>query len=640
MRLLRLDGEGLGGRAIDLHPEISVVTDIDDDLRDRMLRACQAVPGGEDPGCGGLIEAHGVLFDLDVDSLSLMGLDEPLDVLVEGAGSAAPTDDGPSTADVLDEALAVLRHRRGELDRAQLDVLARLEEARSSLDPFARTAFDQAKARADRDAGTSELNEEIEALEDPEPLAERLAEIERIERELEEVDLDRIVDALDAAMADDEVNADAVEAGRLAVELRQIDTELADLDKVLEAQGLHPVELARRRDSLSVDVARLESEHAPRALDPDDAAELERVHDQIVTLEEKIAGSLLGGRNAERRLEEAIEAERVVLDRMDLPTYSAYIMSVTVGRIDPALENRLHEARRELAACQTEFEAATQMLEDDPARTMLALRQEEIVARATELIGRDPGPDVVRELLRFKTQRDEADPIDDLRHALERAGLIEAGLPLEDDELRDFAAAWIEEMVTAIDDAEARAAERVELETRLATIESALADAQDRRSEAEDVEPTEELTAARERLEAHEQAVARVAELTVLLEDVDRSRHELDARLEAQQALADLARGGSASGEPEEDERAALEAIRLLVRNRLHAHRQRSFAGSVPMVIRGLFSGFDRDHVGTVLTEIEENAAGVQLIILDDDLPVVTWATSVGFERAAVVSPE
>ncbi|MEL7208449.1 MAG: hypothetical protein AAGK32_09510 [Actinomycetota bacterium] len=58
------------------------------------------------------------------------------------------------------------------------------------------------------------------------------------------------------------------------------------------------------------------------------------------------------------------------------------------------------------------------------------------------------------------------------------------------------------------------------------------------------------------------------------------------------------------------------------------------------MVLHNVVSGVDRDRIGALLDEIEKLADGVQLIILDDDLPVATWATTVGFERAAVVSPE
>jgi hypothetical protein len=640
VRLLRLEGDGLGGRAIDLHPEISVLTDLDDDLRRRLIEACQALPRGGDPGCDGLIEAHGVLFDLGTESLDLLGLDQPLDVLVAPERPAGdPADDGRSAIEIMEGAAAELRVLRGDLDRGHLDILAALQDAREALDPFARTACDQAQLEADRGAGLTEIQRMLEDLEDPEPLEERLAEIERVDRELAEIDRDSIIAAFDVTAAAEPEDPEAVEAGRLAVELRQIDTELADLDEVLEAQGMHPLELARRRDEASVEVARLEAEQAPPDIDSDDGEELEAVHDEVMAAQAKVGSALLGGRNAERRLEEAVEAEATVLDRIGLPTYSAYVMAVTVGSADTRLDDVLHEARRELAAGQSAYESATEALEHDPVRTTLNVRREEIGARAVELVDRDPGSDVVRELLAFKKRRDEASPVDELRHRLERAGLVVPGLGLDDGEVRDFAAAWIEETAVALDLVEHRASEATDLRARVAEVERGREEIETRRAEADHVEPPVELVEARERLDRHEQATARVADLTGVLQEVDQRRHEIDARLEAQEAVAELARSGAA--DPSSTEAVVqTDAVLTVLKARLAEHRDRSFAGAVPMVVADLFGGFGRDTVGDLLDEVADEAAGVQILILDDELPVATWATSVGFERAAVVAPE
>ena len=605
------------------------------------MRACRALPAADDPGCEGLIEAHGVLFDLGTESLALLGLDEAMDVVVGAEDeSTEEVELGPSTVDVLDAAATELRGLRAELDRAQLEVLARMETVRADLDPFARTAYEQARSAADQEAGLAEAEHQLGELEDPAPLQERLSEIERIDRELREVDGDVIVAALELALAGHTDDPDAVEAGRLAVELRQIDTELADLDGALEAQGMHPVALARRRDGLSVEVARLEAEHAPREIDAGDREALEAAHDEVVEAQAKVSGSLLGGRNAERRLEEAVATTEVILDRIGLPTYSAFVMAVTVGAVDADLETKLHGARKDLAASQAELEAATQLLEHDPARSMLSLRHEEIVARATELLGRDPGPDVVGELLALKQRRDEVNPVDDLRHRLEREALLVPGLDLEDAEVCDFAAAWIEDMVTARDDVEDRAEEAAVLRDRLAAIEQVHGEVDDKRARAEESNPSDEVIAARERLDHHEQAMAQVAELTELLEDVDQRRHEIEARIEAQEAVADLARPWTGGRDAQIDEVDRLDVIRRLLQAQMKAHRDRSFAGAVPMVIRNIFDGLSRDVVGDLLDDLAQDAGEVQVIILDDDLPVVTWATSIGFRTAAVVSPE
>lgn len=639
MRLLRLEGEGLGGRAIDLHPEISVLTDLDPDLRARVLRACRALPGGDDPGCAGLVEAHGVLFDLTPATLALLGLDRPLDVLLPLEQDEGEPEQKP--IEVLEAAVARMRAERAELDRAQLDLLGDLEQVRKRLDPFARTAYEQARIGADRQAGLSEVEAMLAELEDPGPIEERLAAIGRIDRELAEVDRDAVAAALEQVRSHDgRSDPLAAEAGRLAVELRQLDTELADLDTVLAQEGRHPLEVGRRRDALSVEVARLESEHAPRTVDQPDREALEEAHDEVMAAQARVGGSLLGGRSAERRLEEAVQAEEEILERIGLPTYSAYVMAITVGAVDPQLEQRLHEARLELAACQTEYEEATALLEHDPTRTTLCYRQEEIVARATELLGRDPGPDVVGQLLAFKSEREGADPTDDLRHVLEREGLLVPGLELDDQEVTDIAAAWLAEMLEAAEAAEDRGAEAEELQARLAEIARVRAEADERRRAAEDNEKPDELLAAEARLETHEAAAERVATMTALLEDVDERRHALDAGIEAQDAVAELIRLGVDGAEAEAGGLELLEERRRLVRTRLHEHRDRSFAGSVPLLVSGLFTDLDRERASTLLGMIEEEAGGVQVVILDEDLAVASWATSVGIERAAVVSPE
>jgi hypothetical protein len=637
-----LDGEGLGGRAIDLHPGISVVTDLDGDLEARLLRACQALPAADDPGCDGLIEAHGVLFDLGPESLALLGLDDSMDVVMAPDESESETDDRPSAIEVLDASVAELRALRAELDRAQLEVLAELESSRGDLDPFARTAYEEAHNAADRDAGLSDVEQMLDDLEDVEPLRDRLAEIERIDREIHEIDREAIAAALEVAVDDNGVDLEATEAGRLAVELRQIDTELADLDSALESKGMHPLELARQRDALSVEVARLESEHAPREVDPADREAIEAAQDEVVAAQRKLTGSLLGGRNAERQLEEAIEAQQELLDRIGQPTYSAFVMAVTVGGVDPALEVRLHEARKRLTDCQRDYEAAAEQLEHDPTRTALSLRHEEIVARATTLLDRDPGPDVVGELLSFKEKRDEASPVDVLRHLLEREGLVEPGLGLDDGEVCDFAAAWLDEVANASRESDERADEAADLRERISTVEKARAEADELRARADEMAPSDELVEARERLERHDQATAKVADLTEMLKDVDGRRHEIEAGLDAQEAIVALARSGvtDADARDEIDEREAAEELRSLLNCRLQAHRGRSFAGAVPLVIRDVFGGFGRDLVGELLSELAERADDVQVIILDDGLPVVTWATSIGFETAAVVAPE
>ena len=74
MRLLQLNPNGNEATALDLHPMVTVVTDLSASGRDRLFRAATALPQGGDPGSPGLIEAHGILLDLSPDILRVLDL--------------------------------------------------------------------------------------------------------------------------------------------------------------------------------------------------------------------------------------------------------------------------------------------------------------------------------------------------------------------------------------------------------------------------------------------------------------------------------------------------------------------------------------------------------------------------------------
>jgi hypothetical protein len=85
MRLLQLNPNGNESSALDFHPMVTVVTNLSPSGRERVISAITALPRGEDPGCHGLIEAHGVLLDLTPETLRLLDLHGDLDVLIRPA---------------------------------------------------------------------------------------------------------------------------------------------------------------------------------------------------------------------------------------------------------------------------------------------------------------------------------------------------------------------------------------------------------------------------------------------------------------------------------------------------------------------------------------------------------------------------
>src|ERR1700712_1284781 len=101
MRLLQiqlsLDGDQRS--ALDLHPMMTVVSRLHSLARDQLMHAVRSLPTGRDACYGGLVESHGVLFDLSAETLDLFGMQSDLDPVVgrsdlPGAPSATP-DAGP-----------------------------------------------------------------------------------------------------------------------------------------------------------------------------------------------------------------------------------------------------------------------------------------------------------------------------------------------------------------------------------------------------------------------------------------------------------------------------------------------------------------------------------------------------------------
>src|SRR3954451_2526157 len=82
MRLLQLTPDGTEESALDFHPTITVVNGLGIGGRDVVIRAITAIAKGQDPGISGLLEAHGVLLDLNQDTLSLLDLHTDLDVVL------------------------------------------------------------------------------------------------------------------------------------------------------------------------------------------------------------------------------------------------------------------------------------------------------------------------------------------------------------------------------------------------------------------------------------------------------------------------------------------------------------------------------------------------------------------------------
>lgn len=80
MRLVRLDDVAPGGRGLDLHPRLTVLTGAPDTTTELLRRAFRSLVDGGEPPLQGWVEAHGIQLALTRDSLDTLGLLERRDL--------------------------------------------------------------------------------------------------------------------------------------------------------------------------------------------------------------------------------------------------------------------------------------------------------------------------------------------------------------------------------------------------------------------------------------------------------------------------------------------------------------------------------------------------------------------------------
>ncbi|MDZ7734008.1 MAG: hypothetical protein U5R31_13890 [Acidimicrobiia bacterium] len=175
MRILELHAGGAeAGSVLEFHPNLTIVSGLSAAGREAVTRAAvTAVPAGDDPGLTGLVEAHGVLFDLNTDT-SIFGLDSSLDVLVgpddlpgrngRSAGTPPASAAASPTAQASAAADAAVGRARTELEDAR-EAYKVLEDAHDRAERQAEMAADTRQkimaaldsARRERDQATTRL---------------------------------------------------------------------------------------------------------------------------------------------------------------------------------------------------------------------------------------------------------------------------------------------------------------------------------------------------------------------------------------------------------------------------------------------------------------------------------------------------
>ncbi len=674
VRIVQLAGPA-GAPPLDFHPALTIVDGLDAEARARLLAVFRALPMATDPGWEGLIESHGVVFDLDAANLRLLGLGRAAEVVVtpgdlpDGTTGAVPDltppiegDGGPVDGlrlshEILAHGVATLKRSRLEYEGARLQAVEAIEEARAELDPFATTAFEQAAAALDRvtgdrdEAGADEpvLSATDAARAERDDLRSRLGE-------LDDVDLAPVLAALERAEravgGADHLDPEAVRG--LAEALALAEADVAAVETARRASGRDPEELARRLDGVRLQIERLEATTAVPLPGPEDVAELEAAHDAVVEADARVSAGRLVSKAARKALDEAVAVEEAILDRLGFPTYSAFALAQSAPGPDPETRVELETARRE--AAELEVALAEARAGDPHADTLAAAvtRRDELRADALAVVDVAP-EDAVAALNALADDLAGSDDataaVTGLRDALAAVGVDFGDLDLADDEVVEVGRVWVADTAELVEHRARLGEELAAAEARLAAIEAEESGA----GAGDDPVATArgELEAAEARLARHRQASDRVAELCAVLEDIEARLEDLGDNISAQEALVAAAAAGLAQAEGGEE--GAGEAVaepdwldqsgqpegvddtEWFLLTRLAGLRELSFAGSVPLVLDGAFAGLDRERAHRALDHVATMTDVVQVVYLGGDEAVVEWA-ALHADVASVVS--
>jgi len=676
MRLIQLQ---LDDDALDLHPMMTVITGLDTAARARVIAAVSAIPQAGDPGTGGLVESQGVLFDLSVETLELLGLDAELDPVVRasdlpggshGGGlmprltgeqflAAAPEGRFPELDTARNrqrssrETLSILRESAERTRREHADVAAKARRAEGALAAAlggGSAGDDLSIVPVDRD----ELIERIAELEERQARIDQgIAELTALDTRPTEVLLEAIRNPAPVELVPSD------RATELADEFAGLQRQVDDLEQTMESEGRGTAGALQRLESARAELAASERSLQKPNLSPDDVTELEAAHAEVLDAESKMSG--IRKRGGQKRFDEAMAAEQRILDRVGFPTWSSYIMGAGLLGIDPLAEQRLDRAQTEVKAAEAHWATVAEGIESNPDLRALLDRLEDVYLEAFDLLGGDDEQEDLEQALRdLKVPKREVSTeelVDALAYQLELVGLDLGPNPGIDRTLM-AADAFLGEV-------QALSARVTELREERAGVDDGLAEARHALEHADVASPDIDLTDGSEG--SVSESPPDIDTLTVerdmaVSDEVDYA-DSLEARLALVDAAtqveavatsrlmriaAELAEAQVTDAPPPGSDGAfdvhateadvGPESIEFYLLARLAAQRNVSYSGSVPMVLDDALLGLGAEQVHALLNKLERMSEAVQILYLSDEPAVAEWANSVGLTHAAVVS--
>jgi hypothetical protein len=346
------------------------------------------------------------------------------------------------------ERLERLREQRREAMGRASEAAARLEQARpvAADDPT-----DQLVARRAELAAAEAAAAAADPGHDSSPVARRLADLERRRIELVrmreaagDVPADPVAVALQRLT---EANADAppvVAALALADTWRDLHQQIAALEAGVsdeEREAEERLALAHRT------VIEGEAEFNQPVLTPEQIAKVEAAHAAVLEAQDRVDGRFGSSGRARKKLDEARQEERRVLERLGFSTYADYMMSSSSRTVGPGNRAALDVARTQLRQAEEHLHSLPGAADRNRRRGELLQRRDAVAPRVAALLGHEPtGPEAEDELrqLREPVPADAA-ALAALAQELEAVGIAVGPPPHEREDLVLLARVYLSE---------------------------------------------------------------------------------------------------------------------------------------------------------------------------------------------------
>lgn len=707
MKLHELRSEGMWSFVLDVHPEITVVVGLGRERRLRLAAMAAAVLRGELEGVTSTVEieseiveltpALAMQYELGVDPPDLiLGPEDLPDAIVmvpEEEPPPAPVVD--PNADAVDPLILAKFHftdvRQSEIDGPLADHWRRVQEtwqhgaelarqveaARGQIDDSPKQMLSRAEAvlaqaRARHQDARAGLDAAIGPAQRLEQALSRRMQLQEARQETVQLLEDDLPDPapVERAIRDlEDAELDAAEP-RISPEAVALADAWVEIQERIQA---HPIpsppawlvdQTKELLDNARADMVQAEAILRATLADDADVAALERAHAETVEAEQSLDGFMSGPR-ARKRLEAALVVEQELLARIGVPSYEAFFYQrATHGGDVDAAESALERARRMLIDAEAVWEEL-HTPQDDPVMKALRDEEQQLRARAVEMLGTDPGVNYLEFALR--EHHDLPPDIGPARGAVVSA-LDAVGVSADESNAMKVAVQWLTEFGERAELQKSAQERLANIEVELEQVEGLIEEAKSSIAAGDDDsvvghlqvlehgvataeraenDATEEYGIALKAVEAYEASMQAVQEMEEQVVEAEANYQQARADFLIAQNRLREAEAAAASRVTRWDQPFRTPAVvdlsevdpaevEVYVLARIAALRSVGLAGSLPLIVNDAFAGMPVASIRPTLDLLSRVSKVVQIIFLSDQPEIEAWAAGLGSEAATV----